>query len=160
MISAAEMIFLLSRNLQVIEAQSESLTHADSMLQLPFRGNCLNWVLGHVLVYRDAMLKLAGAEPLWDAVRSRPYLYGSESMKADDDAVELDIILADLRRSQGRLAAALAALGEEQLNADSCDHGDDLRECLLELVWHDGYHAGQTEYLRQLAGVNDQVMVI
>ena len=160
MISTAEMTHLLARNLQVIEVQTAGLTHTDSMLQLPFRGNCLNWVLGHVLVYRDAMLKLAGAEPLWDPERSRPYLYGSAAMKADDDAVELDIILADLCRSQGRLTATLAALSEEQLNADSCDHGDDLRECLLELVWHDGYHAGQTEYLRQLAGVNDQVMVI
>ena len=160
MISTAEMIHLLARNLEVIEVQTAGLTHADSMLQLPFRGNCLNWVLGHVLFYRGAMLKLAGAEPLWDAERSKPYLYGSEAMQADDEAVELDIILADLRRSQERLATALAALSEAQLNAGDCDYGDDLRECLLELVWHDGYHAGQTEYLRQLTGVNDQVMVI
>ena len=160
MISSAEMINLLARNLQVIEAQTEGLTQADSMLQLPFRGNCLNWVLGHMLVYRDAALKLAGAEPLWDRQRARRYLYGSAAMQADDDALPLETILADLRRSQERLAEVLASLTEEQLNADSCDHGDDLRECLLELVWHDGYHAGQTEYLRQLAGVNDQVMVI
>lgn len=160
MISAAEMIHLLARNLEVIEVQTQGLTHADSMMQLPFRGNCLNWVLGHVLFYRGTMLKLAGAEPLWDAERSKPYLYGSAAMQADDDAVELDVILADLRRSQERLATALAALGEAQLNTPGCDYGDDLRECLLELVWHDGYHAGQTEYLRQVTGVNDQVMVI
>ena len=151
---------MLASNLEVIEAQTAGLSHADSMLQLPFRGNCLNWVLGHMLVYRGALLKLMDAEPLWDAQRARPYVYGSEAMKADDDAVPLETILADLRRSQQRLAEALAALTEAQLCADTCDHGDSLRECLLELVWHDGYHAGQTEYLRQLTGVNDQVMVI
>ena len=160
MISGAEMIHLLARNLQVIEVQTEGLTHADSMLQLPFRGNCLNWVLGHMLVYRDHTLKMAGGEALWEKTRALPYWYGSEAMQADDDSVDLGIILADLRRSQERLAAALAALTEAQFNADSCDHGDNLRECLLELVWHDGYHAGQIEYLRQLTGVNDQVMVI
>ena len=160
MISTGEMIHLLARNLQVIEAQTEGLTHADSMLQLPFRGNCLNWVLGHMLVYRDVALKLAGAEPLRDQQRVRRYTYGSAAMQADDDALPLETLLADLRCSQERLAAALAGLTEEQLKAGECNYGDDLRECLLELVWHDGYHAGQTEYLRQLAGVNDQVMVI
>ena len=160
MITAADMTAMLARNLWVVERQTAGLTHADSMLQLPFRGNCLNWVLGHMLVYRDRLLKLAGAEPLWDAQRARPYLYGSAAMQADDDAVPLETILAGLQCSQQRLATALAALTEAQLSADSCDHGDSLRECLLELVWHDGYHAGQTEYLRQLTGVNDQVMVI
>ena len=157
MISAAELTGLLARNLRVIERQTGGLTHADSMLQLPFRGNCLNWVLGHIMVYRDAMLKMADAEPLWDKARTMPYGYGSEAMQADDDSVDLGVILADLRRSQERLEATLAALGEEQLNAGTCDYGDNLRECLIELVWHDGYHAGQTEYLRQLTGVNDQV---
>ncbi|MCY4023444.1 MAG: DinB family protein [Anaerolineaceae bacterium] len=160
MISAGEMTHLLARNLEVIEVQTEGLTHADSMLQLPFRGNCLNWVLGHIMLYRDVMLKLAGAEPLREPQHYRPYGYGSDAMQADDEAVPLETLLADLRRSQDRLAVALAALSEAQLKAEGCDYGDDLRECLLELVWHDGYHAGQTEYLRQVAGVNDQVMVI
>lgn len=160
MISAAELTGMLASNLEVIEAQTAGLSHTDSMLQLPFRGNCLNWVLGHMLVYRGALLKLMDQEPLWDAGRARPYMYGSAAMKADDDAVPLETILADLRRSQERLAETLAALSEAQLGADTCDHGDSLRECLLELVWHDGYHAGQTEYLRQLTGVDDQVMVI
>ena len=159
MISAAELTGMLARNLGVIERQTGGLTHADSMLQLPFRGNCLNWVLGHIMVYRDAMLKMADAEPLWDKARTMPYGYGSEAMQADDDSVDLGVILADLRRSQEGLKAALAALSEEQLNTGTCIYGDgdNLRECLIELVWHDGYHAGQTEYLRQVSGVDDKV---
>ena len=78
MISAAELTGMLARNLGVIERQTGGLTHADSMLQLPFRGNCLNWVLGHIMVYRDAMLKMADAEPLWDKARTMAYGYGSE----------------------------------------------------------------------------------
>ena len=158
MISAAELTAMLARNLWVIERQTEGLTHADSMLQLLFRGNCLNWVLGHILVYRDVTLKMAGAEPLWDRAAAIPYWNGSDAMTADAAAVDLHEILADLRRSQDHLADSLAALGEAQLNADTCEHGDDLRECLLEMVWHDCYHAGQTEYLRQLTGVNDKVI--
>ena len=160
MITAAEMTRLLARNLLVIERQTAGLTHADSMLQLPFRGNCLNWVLGHIMAYRDVTLKMAGAEAFWDAAAAAPYRYGSEPLTDDALAVRLETILADLQCSQERLTVALAALSEEALNADTCEHGDNLRECLLEMVWHDGYHAGQIEHLRQLTGVNDKVMVI
>ncbi len=160
MMTTADMTKLLARNLEVIERQTAGLGHADSMLQLPFRGNCLNWVLGHILTYRNEMLKLAGADALWDEASSRPYRYGSAAMTADAAAVPMETILADLRRSQERLADALAALTADQLQGHGCSFEENLRECLLELVWHDGYHAGQTEYLRQLTGVDDQVMVV
>ena len=159
MITAAEMTATLARNLWVIERQTENLTHADSMLQLPFRGNCLNWVLGHLLDSRDYMLKIAGADTLWDEERGKIYGYNSPAMQADDDAVPMETILADLRTSQESLAAAMAALSEEQLDAPLEEGSDDnLRERLAFMTWHDGYHAGQTEYLRQLTGVNDKVI--
>jgi len=159
MITAAEMSAILARNLSILGRQTEGLTHADSMLQLPFRGNCLNWVLGHILVSRDYMLRLAGATPLWDETRSAPYGYGSEQMAADAGAVDMHTILADLQRSQKRLAAAMAALDEDALDASSGERdGESLRERLAFMTWHDGYHTGQTEYLRQLAGVNDKVI--
>ena len=149
---------MLARNLGIIELQTKGLTHADSMLQLPFRGNCLNWVLGHILVYRDETLRMAGAQPLWDAARAAPYLNGSEAMEADAESVDMGTILADLRRSQGLLETTLAALDEEALSAKAVAWAENLREALSEMVWHDGYHTGQTEYLRQLTGVNDKVI--
>jgi hypothetical protein len=45
MITAKDLIGASERNLGIIKAQTEGLSHADSLLQLPFRGNCLNWVL-------------------------------------------------------------------------------------------------------------------
>ena len=48
MITTEDLITALGRNLDVIKAQTKGLSHADSLLQLPFRGNCLNWVLGHI----------------------------------------------------------------------------------------------------------------
>ena len=36
-----------------IKLRIEGLTHADSMKQLPFPGNCMNWNIGHIMVYRD-----------------------------------------------------------------------------------------------------------
>ena len=159
MTTAADMTTVLAQNLSVIGRQTEGLTHADSMLQLPFRGNCLNWVLGHLLVSRDYMLRLAGAEPLWDEATSAPYGMGSPAMQADDDAVPMETILADLQRSQERLTEALAALDDETLDAPFDNERDNtLRKRLAFMAWHDSYHTGQTEYLRQLTGVNDKVI--
>ncbi len=42
MITTADLIEGLRRNLGIIQAQTKGLSHADSLLQLPFRGNCLN----------------------------------------------------------------------------------------------------------------------
>ncbi len=160
MISATEMTTMLAKNLWVLEAQTEGLSHADSMLQLPFRGNCLNWVLGHILISRDYMLRIAGAEPLWDEAAAAPYGFGSEQMTADAPAVDMGAILADLQRSQERLAATMAALDDGTLDApfSSDDNDTSLRARLAFMTWHDSYHTGQTEYLRQLAGVNDKVI--
>lgn len=158
MITAAEMGAMLARNLNIIERQTAGLTHADSLLQPPFRGNCLNRVLGHILVYRDETLKMAGAAPLWGPERSAPCLNGSEPLTDGAQAVALAVILADLRRSQARLEAALGALGEAQLQGPGVAWAANLREALSEMVWHDSYHTGQTGYLRQLSGVNDKVL--
>ena len=159
MISATEMTTMLAQNLRVIGLQTEGLTHADSMLQLPFRGNCLNWVLGHMLVSRDYMLRIAGAETLWDNDKSAPYMFGSEAMTDDADSVPMENILADLERSQERLAETMASLDDETLDAPFDNERDDsLRKRLAFMTWHDSYHTGQTEYLRQLSGTNDKVI--
>ncbi len=159
MITAAELTTMLAQNLRVIGLQTEGLTHADSMLQLPFRGNCLNWVLGHIVVSRDYMLRIAGAEPLWDEESGKMYGFGSEAMQADDEVVPMETIMADLQRSQERLASAMATLGDDRLDAPFENERDDtLRQRLAFMTWHDSYHTGQTEYLRQLSGSDDKVI--
>ena len=138
MISAAEMTKMLAQNLRVIGLQTADLTHADSMLQLPFRGNCLNWVLGHMVGSRDYMLRIAGGEPLWDEERGKIYGFGSAALTADADAVPMERILADLQRSQERLAATMAALDDATLDAPFEEGRDDtLRERLAFMTWHD-----------------------
>lgn len=60
MITVTDLIESLERNLYIIKVQTQGLTHADSLLQLPFRGNCLNWVVGHIAANRNTMLYFLG----------------------------------------------------------------------------------------------------
>ena len=38
---------------RVIKNKTNGLTHADSMKQLPFPANCMNWNLGHILILHE-----------------------------------------------------------------------------------------------------------
>ena len=52
-------------NLWIIKRQTDGLSNADSLMQPTFRANCLNWVLGHIVVGRNRALVLLGLEPVW-----------------------------------------------------------------------------------------------
>src|SRR4029450_6279109 len=89
-----------ARNVRVIKMQADGLTHADSLLQPPFRGNCLNWILGHIAVSRDAVPDTLGDPPVMDA-DGAPYKRGSDALAdADEDPLPLEEVLARLDRAQ------------------------------------------------------------
>ena len=70
------------RNLEIIQLQTNNLTHEQSLIQLPFRSNCLNWVVGHILTNRCNILRLLGAEELRPAVNLDHYERGSQPVPA------------------------------------------------------------------------------
>jgi uncharacterized damage-inducible protein DinB len=149
----------LTRNYNVLLAQLDGLTHEDALLQVPFRGNCLNWVLGHMLTYRAAMLALIGAKPLDGAGAYERYGHGSEPVTSDgSDVVNLDRMRSDLAVTEERLSARLPEMTDAELQHLPADEERTVIQRLGFLAWHDTYHTGQTEYLRQLAGTDDKVI--
>jgi hypothetical protein len=143
-------------NHQVLQMQVKGLTHEDSLLTLPFRANCLNWVLGHIVAYRDRSLVLLGVEPVWDDAQAAAYNRESDPLEASA-AHPLEQIMADLAVSQERLIAALAGLTAEDLER-VVDDDQTLAQRLTFAYWHEAYHTGQTEILRQLTGVDDKII--
>jgi len=161
MITTTDLIKGLERNLGIVKAQTEGLSHADSLLQLPFRGNCLNWVLGHMADNRNTMLRLLGGESILDGAHARRYGYGSEPVCGDgDDILTLEELLTALEKGQSALAASLARVTPEELarEVESFLGTTTLGQLIFFLYWHETYHVGQTEYLRQLAGTDDKVI--
>jgi hypothetical protein len=144
---------------QLIRMQTDGLSHKDSLLQPPFRGNCLNWVLGHILVGRNTALKLMEEAPIWDEEEAR-YRRESEPITRDEQALPLDRLLGDLNRSQGRLVAALERTRPEDLATVVPFRGSErpLGQALADQHWHETYHTGQLELLRQLAGTDDAIV--
>jgi uncharacterized damage-inducible protein DinB len=160
-ITATDLIGGLERNLGIIKAQTKGLSHEDCLLQLPFRGNCLNWVLGHMADNRNTMLRLLGEEAILGEAQARRYGYASEPVCGEgDDILTLEQLLAVLEKSQSALAASLSKITAEELACEvqSFLGTTTLGQLIFFLFWHETYHDGQPEYLRQLAGKDDKVI--
>jgi len=161
MIELQDMIEAFARNWQIIQSQTKGLSHAQCLLQLPFRGNCMNWTLGHIVGNRNNLVLAVGDKPILTKEESARYGHGSEPVCADGaDVIPLERLLHMLEQSQERISAALARLTVADLDKMVTDHRGQisLANRLFFLYFHETYHTGQTELLRQVAGTDDKVI--
>ncbi len=161
MITPERLAEAFADNLGILQMQVKGLSHQDSLLQPPFRGNSLNWVLGHILESRNGVLGLLGEQEVMTKAEAARYGYGSEPVTGEGPGVlRLEDLLTRLERAQERIAAGLKRAKAEDL-AQERDFGwrkATVGDQAFFLYFHETYHTGQTEYLRQLAGTNDKVI--
>jgi len=149
------------RNVLVVEMQTKGLSHADSLLQPETRGNCMNWVLGHMAVSRDTVLTWLGEEGLLaEAERERYGRYSEPILEDGEDVMQLERVLELFNEGQASIEAALAKHTLEDMDKMTGEEGKERRlgDRLIFYFFHDCYHTGQLEYLRQLAGTDDEVI--
>lgn len=159
MINASDLVGAFARNLSVVKAQTEGLTDADSLIQFP-NGNCLNWVIGHIVEGRDDVLEVLGEPRAAGAIVER-YQRGSEPVNgAEAGVLPLAQLLDLLERSQRRIEATLGGLDPTALARKSEDdpRGRSIGQRIFFLYFHETYHVGQTELFRQLAGKDDKLI--
>jgi len=130
----------------------EGISHEEGLLTPNFQANCMNWVLGHILVGRDRALKTLGKPPVFGETETGLYKTGSEPV-AEVSALPLEKLHTLLDETQADLELALNHVAEDFLSEIiSTRFGDRLRwQHISGLGWHETYHVGQLELLRQLA---------
>jgi hypothetical protein len=148
-------------NLRLIKMQSAGLSHADSLIQTPYNINCLNWVLGHLAVNRDRVLHTIEVHTLLSDNEFNRYKTESDPIKADsDDVIKLERLLQILTDGQERINTGFSQLSEARLSGliQVEERQVPLGVRLHGFYFHDTYHAGQTDLLRQIAGTNDKIV--
>jgi hypothetical protein len=135
----------------------DGLTHEDSLVQPVPYGNCLNWVIGHLLMVDQRMLRRLGQPQAMSEETLAPYDRGSRPLEDPSDAVDLGLLLAAWNESGPRIDAGLAALTPAAFEAQTGfsptgNAGETVRTLLTTLMFHQAYHAGQTGVLRRIAG--------
>jgi uncharacterized damage-inducible protein DinB len=137
-----------------IDSNLEGITEDESMSQPAGGGNCLNWVLGHIVATRHGALQLLGAKGIWSTAEIDRYKRGSQPVSTAAEAKPWEELRAAETRTRQILAEVLKGASQETLDAEVEDKtfGATVGANLLALQWHEGYHAGQLGVLRRTAG--------
>ena len=137
----------------VIRKLVDGVQHEESILQLPFPTNCLNWILGHILAGRNTAIKLLNGEPIWDDELLALYQSGSEPIREGSKAHPWESLVKDLDDSQRRINNALEMFSEDQMDeVVETDRGlKPVWQHVSGYHWHETYHVGQVEILSQYA---------
>lgn len=160
MIEPTLLISLFERSYSTLKDQADGLTHKDSLLQYPFRGNCFNWVLGHLLVSRNGVMAALGLTPIWSDELRQQYGRGSDPITPENSATayRFEDMLRDLDTTQEQIVACLRTKTFADMLLPSDRPNMKMGERLAHSAWHEAYHTGNTEPLRQLTGKDDQVI--
>jgi uncharacterized damage-inducible protein DinB len=137
-------------NRRTVSLNLEAVSQEDSVIQPPPGGNCINWVVGHILASRNPVHRLLGLPPAWADDEAARYDRGSAPVTDASQAVDLETMTGLLEASQEALAGAMGAMADEDLGRTAGDKP--LGVQLAFLSFHESYHAGQLGVLRRLTG--------
>jgi uncharacterized damage-inducible protein DinB len=142
---------------RTVKINLAGITHEESLIQPRPGGNCINWVLGHLLSIYNQALPLLGQQPVLDQPTITRYARGSDAITDPAEARRFDELMTAWDETVKRIDIALAGLTPEALDRPAppggqADPGDTVRDTLSVLMFHQGYHAGQTGVLRRLVG--------
>ncbi len=140
----------------VVGINLKGLTHDDSLVQPQPDGNCLNWVLGHLLSVYEEVLLLLGQEPMLGKPALKHYVRGSEPIRDGAEAIDFEKLMTAWTEASKRIDDGLANLAPEALDRPASsptgNPDETVRSLLSTVMFHQAYHAGQTGVLRRIAG--------
>lgn len=146
----------------IIGANTRDISHEESLRAPGDAGNCMNWVLGHIVKIRNEILGLLGHAPLFPPEKFARYGMGTARLTDGAEALPFEEILHDYGALQEPLIAALKsatadALGQRVENSPTGNPDETVGSLVVMLAFHEAYHAGQTGLLRVLLGKPRQV---
>jgi uncharacterized damage-inducible protein DinB len=142
---------------RVLSVNLDGVTHDESLQQPSPAGNCLNWILGHLVASYDNLLKVLDAERVLTPEQFEVYDRAAEPLTESTKAMSFDDLREAFGTSHERVVAAIENLPAERLDDPSpFSPGKNPNETIGSLLslfaFHQAYHAGQTGLGRRLVG--------
>lgn len=144
-VGEVEVAAMYERTLGALRMNLEGVSEEDALREPADGANTINWLVGHVLRYRNVLLEALGREPVMEMSRLAAYGGGDGPGWSAEGAVPLEALTDALGRSQERLEVGLeAALADGASPADPDP---------VFLNFHESYHVGQVGYARRCLGL-------
>jgi uncharacterized damage-inducible protein DinB len=142
---------------QVVRLNVDGVTQEQSLIQPRPAGNCINWVVGHLAAIYERVLPLLERGDGSKAEALERYARGAPPLVDAAEAMEIGALMAAFDGATERFDAGLAALSPEALDqaapfSPSGNPKETVRSLLTVVLFHQGYHSGQTGILRRIAG--------
>jgi uncharacterized damage-inducible protein DinB len=102
---------------RIVRRNVEGISHEESLAQPQPQGNCLNWVLGHLVCAYDETLSLLKQKPVLGREALKRYARGTPPLQDGAEATDLAELLNAWDQSSQRVEAGLASLTAEELDA-------------------------------------------
>lgn len=152
---------MLSGEAEILHQQTNGLSQADSLIQPQPGGNCLNWVMGHLVENLVEILKVIQAELPPDLPDLDRYLINSEPIRGEEDGVlPLEVLVDTYGQLTQIISERLANLDNEYFEEEIDFWQGKARRGYIAFFYffHNTYHIGQLEQLRNLAGKTDKII--
>jgi hypothetical protein len=161
MICIADYIKMLSFEMDIVQQQTADLTHADSLIQPQPGENCLNWVMGHLDVNLVDILEVLGDAPPEDLPDLDRYKIGSEPVLGEgEDVLPFQFLIDTYALLNQRVIERLKKMSEADFEEEIDFWQGRSRRGYVAFFYffHNTYHLGQLEFLRNLAGKTEKVI--
>ena len=144
---------------RVVKLNVDGLTQEESLIQPQPAGNCLNWVVGHLLCVYDLVLPMVGQAqaPVLGVDTLKRYGRGTPHIQNPAEALDLARLMTAWDEATQRMEAGLESLTPEVLDQPApFSPTNNPKETVFSLLsgvfFHQAYHGGQTGLLRRMAG--------
>jgi hypothetical protein len=154
---------ILRRKQNAIVSAVEGLSHAESLLQLPGEGNCMNWVLGHIATFRDGMLADIRQPEYMTEAEAKLYDAGSKPITVESKSVDFERLVELQTQTYDAISRWLEsnpAGFERESRQDGpirkgyLGYWETVIEHFAQNMGHESIHAGELSALRELALVS------
>ena len=161
MITKEEFAHMLTFEHDLLLRQLEDISHEESLLQPQPGGNCLNWIMGHLVQTQVDILKAIGGKAPTDLPDLARYRIGSEPITCDgDDVIRLQQLTDTYTLLSGLITDRLDHISEADFDEEIDFWQGKRRRGYIAFFYffHNSYHLGQLEQLRNLTGRTEKVI--
>ena len=152
---------MLQGEAEILCEQTAGLSHADSLRQPHPGGNCLNWVLGHLVGNLVEILNVIDGELPADLIDLTNYQRNSEPIRGKAEGVhQLQVLVDSYQQLTKVIINRLAQMNEVEFDEEIEFWQGKKRRGYVAFFYffHNTYHIGQLEQLRNLAGKTEKVI--